>query len=210
MSLWGRAFATVYDVYFIPMERGGLGHIRERLLANVHGKTLEIGAGTGLNLERYPRDGVTLTLTEPEEPMAKRLQHRVDANWPGTQVLPASAEALPFPSGAFDTVVSTLVLCTVPDQHRALTEIRRVLRSGGQLLFLEHVRSENPRLARWQDRLHWPWYQFAYGCNCNVPTLDAIKAAEFEVEWIEVGSIPRALPVMRPMILGSARTAAAQ
>jgi ubiquinone/menaquinone biosynthesis C-methylase UbiE len=210
LSLYGRVFAAVYDAYFFPMERGGLGGMRARLLADADGKTLEIGAGTGLNLERYPRDGVTLTLAEPEEPMAKRLQHRVDANWPGTQVLAAPAEALPFASGAFDTVVSTLVLCTVPDQPRALTEIRRVLRPGGQLLFLEHVRSENPRLARWQDRLHRPWYQFAYGCNCNVPTLDAIKAAEFEIERIEVGIIPRALPIMRPMILGRARTAAAQ
>lgn len=191
------------------MERGGLGEMRGRLLANARGKTLEIGAGTGLNLGRYPRDGVALTLTEPEQPMAKRLQHRVNTSWPGTEVLQAPADALPCATGAFDTVVSTLVLCTVPDQSRALNEIRRVLKPGGQLLFLEHVRSENPQLAGWQDRLHGPWYQFAYGCNCNVRTLDAIRAAAFEIETIEVGNIPRALPIMRPMILGSARTAEA-
>jgi ubiquinone/menaquinone biosynthesis C-methylase UbiE len=187
------------------MERGGLADMRGRLLSNAQGDTLEIGAGTGLNLDRYPRDGVALTLTEPEEAMAKRLQHRVDATWPDTQVLPAPADALPFASGAFDTVVSTLVLCTVPNQPRALAEIRRVLRPGGRLLFLEHVRSEDPRLARWQDRLQRPWYRFAYGCHCNVPTLDAIKAAQFEIESIEVGNIPYALPIMRPMIIGSAR-----
>jgi ubiquinone/menaquinone biosynthesis C-methylase UbiE len=205
MSLWGRVFAAVYDAYFYPMERGGLADLRRQLLADAHGKTLEIGAGTGLNLDHYPRDGIELTMTEPEAPMAKRLRRRVDESWPGAQVVSAPADHLPFASAAYDTVVSTLVLCTVPDQRTALAEIRRVLKPDGRLLFLEHVRSEEPRLARWQDRLHGPWQAFAYGCNCNLPTLDAIEAAAFKVDKLVTGSIPRALPIMRPMIAGSAR-----
>jgi SAM-dependent methyltransferase len=103
-----------------------------------------------------------------------------------------------------DTVVFTLVLCTVPDQRAALAEARRVLAPGGRALFIEHVRSEDPRLARWQDRLHRPWRLFADGCNCNRDTVAAIEAAGLEIERLQKGELPKAMPPVRPLARGSA------
>ena len=109
---------------------------------------LEIGGGTGANLAHYGPAVESLTITEPEVPMLKRLERRVRAEAPGTMVLRAPAEDLPFEDDTFDVVVSTLVLCGVDDQPRALREIRRVLRPEGRLLFLEHVRSTDPKVAQ--------------------------------------------------------------
>ena len=116
----------------------------------------------------------------------------------------APAEALPFADGEFDTVVSTLVLCTVPDQAAALREIRRVLRPGGQLLFMEHIRSDSPRWARWQDRLNRPWRAFAEGCNCNRSTLDVLARSPLGVGEVERSSLPAMPPLIRPLATGSA------
>ncbi len=96
------------------------------------------------------------------------------------------------------------MLCTVPDQAKALAEIQRVLKPSGRFLFMEHVRSQTPRLARWQDRLQPLWFRFAYGCHCNVDTLPVIEAGGFSVERLQKGDIPRALPIMRPVVTGQA------
>jgi ubiquinone/menaquinone biosynthesis C-methylase UbiE len=138
--------------------------------------------------------------------MARRLEAR-DAG--RHTVVRAPAESLPFPDASFDTVVATLVLCTVDDQARSLEEARRVLKPGGRLLFLEHVRSENPSLARWQDRLHGPWKAFGHGCHCNRDTLAGIKAAGFTVERSEAGTVPKLPPIVRPLIVGQAVAPAA-
>ena len=116
---------------------------------------LEIGGGTGANLPYYRPEVESLTITEPEPPMLRRLERRAREQAPQATVLRAPAEDLPFEDATFDTVVSTLVLCGVDDQPRALRELRRVLRPGGQLLFIEHVRSDDARLARRQDRMNW-------------------------------------------------------
>ena len=204
MSLYGRVFAAIYDRMMAGTERAGLAERRQRLLAQARGRVLEIGAGTGANLEHYPAGVAELVLTEPEEPMARRLEQHVSRLGRPAQVVHASAESLPFEDSSFDTVVSTLVLCSVRDPERTLDEVARVLRPGGRLLFLEHVRSDDPRLARWQDRLHGPWFAFGHGCNCNRPTPALIEASTLELETIERGSMPRAPAIVRPLAVGQA------
>jgi SAM-dependent methyltransferase len=207
MSLYGRIFAAAYDCAFDAIERAGLSDMRGELLAGARGRTLELGAGTGLNLRHYPGDEITLVLTEPEEPMVRRLERRVEQVRPSATVMRASADRLPFADGSIDTVVSTLVLCTVPDQGAALREIHRVLAAEGTLLFLEHVRSDDPRVTRWQDRLQPLWVHLGHGCHCNRDTLAAIRAAGFDVD-VEHGQLPKAPALIRPLIVGRARTEA--
>jgi ubiquinone/menaquinone biosynthesis C-methylase UbiE len=207
MGIWGRVFAGMYDRFMAKSEKQGLAAYRETLLASASGDVLEIGGGTGANLSRYGQGVNTLTITEPELPMIRRLQRRIDEQRPDAKALRAPAEDLPFEDDTFDTAVSTLVLCTVDDQPRALRELRRVLRPGGRLLFMEHVRSEDERVARWQDRLIPVNTRLCCGCRCNRPTLDGIRAAGFEVTQVQNDSIPGAPPWVRPLIVGEAELA---
>jgi ubiquinone/menaquinone biosynthesis C-methylase UbiE len=205
MSLWGRVFAAMYDRMLARTERDGLGAHREALLSAADGDVLEIGGGTGANLAFYGSGVGTLTITEPETPMMRRLQKKLDGSRPDAKVLRAPAEELPFNDDSFDVAVSTLVLCTVEDQPRALRELRRVLRPGGKLLFIEHVRSDDPKLARWQDRMMPFNVRFAHGCHCNRSTLDGIRAAGFEVTQVENDTLKHAPPFVRPLIVGVAQ-----
>lgn len=207
MSIRGRLFASVYDRLTAAVEEAGLRARRQQLLASAQGRVLEVGAGTGANLAFYGAD-VELTVAEPEEPMAKRLAGRLREQRPGAELVQAPAEQLPFEDARFDTVVSTLVLCTVADPDRALRELRRVLKPGGRLLFLEHVRSDDPRIARWQDRLNGINRFIAYGCNCNRSTLDTIRAAGFSVASLERTQLPKAPPFVRPLVVGIAERTA--
>ena len=201
MSLWGRIFAAVYDRALAASERDGLGQLRADLLARLHGEVIEIGAGTGVNLPHYPPDLRRLVLAEPEPPMAKRLRRKLRRP---ADVVSAAAEAIPFGDGVFDGAVATLVLCTVRDPAQALAELRRVLKPGGRLVFIEHVRAPDARTARWQDRLDPAWRRLAHGCHCNRVTLDAIRAAGFDVQEVQQGNIPHANAITRPMIHGVA------
>ena len=190
--MYSHLFAALYDTALRRGERAGMADHRRALLAAASGRVLEIGAGTGLNLPFYP-DGADVVLTEPDPAMARKLD---------SPVLAASAEALPFEDAAFDTAVTTLVLCTVADPERAVAELRRVLRPGGRLLFIEHVRGSE-RLARWQDRLDGAWRRVAKGCHANRDTLATLRAGGFEVEarqdtWHHM---PR---LIRPLVVGSA------
>ncbi len=211
MSMWGRIFAAMYDRIMSGAEQRGLAAHRRALLADAGGDVLEIGGGTGANLPFY-RDHVrTLTLIEPEAPMARRLQRRLADGPPGTpadtRLVQAPAERLPFDDESFDTVVSTLVLCTVDDQPQALRELRRVLRPGGRLLFMEHVRAEEgERLARWQDRMRPIGVRMAHGCRCNRRTVDGIRSAGFEVVDLERDEMKRVPPFVRPLVVGAATT----
>ena len=204
-ATWGRAFALGYDFFFARAERGGLRELRRQTLAEAAGATLEIGAGTGLNHDLYPSAVSELVLTEPFEPMARQLREKASRLSIPAEVVEAPAEALPFPDDSFDTVALTLVLCTVPEPDRALAEIARVLKPGGRFLFLEHVRADEPGLARWQDRLNPPWRVFGHGCNCNRDTLATIERSPLAVERAERGRIPKMPPLVKPMLIGSAR-----
>jgi ubiquinone/menaquinone biosynthesis C-methylase UbiE len=184
-------------------EKDGLGAHRAALLSSASGDVLEIGAGTGANLAHYGERVTTLTLTEPEKPMARRLERHLARNGADAKVLRAPAEDLPFNDDSFDTVISTLVLCTVEDQPRALREMRRVLRPGGQLLFIEHVRSEDEKAARLQDRMRPINAAIGHGCQCNRATLRGIQEAGFEVTELSRDTLKHAPPWIRPLIAGT-------
>jgi SAM-dependent methyltransferase len=195
--------AAMYDPFLALGERRGMSDARRALLGGAAGRVLEIGAGTGANLTAYPPDLDALVVTEPDPGMARRLMRNVARHRPDAQVLCVGAESLPFPDGAFDVVVSTLVLCTVPDPTAAVAEARRVLRPGGRLLYLEHVRAEDARLARRQDRLAAPWGAFASGCRCNQSTLDVLGTA-FELEP-PTQATWRGMPsIVHPLVTGTA------
>lgn len=183
---------------------------RAQFLAPARGRCLEIGAGTGLNLERWPQEIDELVLSEPDPHMVPRLRTKVEETGRRAEVVQAPAEKLPFPDHSFDTIALTHVLCTVPEPQAALREFARVLKPGGRFLFLEHVRSPDPGLARWQDRLHGAWYLFGNGCHCNRDTLATVEASPLDVEQAERDEIPRAVPLVKPMISGSARAMVAR
>jgi ubiquinone/menaquinone biosynthesis C-methylase UbiE len=204
-ATWGRIFALGYDRFQRRSEELGVREQRERVLAAARGRCLEIGAGTGLNLERWP-EVEELVLSEPDPHMAARLRRKLAASGHRAEVVEAPAERLPFPDASFDTVAVTYVLCTVPDVPAALREIARVLKPGGRLLFLEHVRSPDPGVARWQDRLHGAWYLFGNGCHCNRDTLAAIEKSPLELERAERGEVPGAVPIVKPLVTGAARS----
>ncbi len=203
-ATWGRLFAAAYDRGLKATEEAGLGQMRAELLAGAGGRTLELGAGTGINLDLYPDAVEDLVLVEPDPHMAKRLRQRLSRSSRQASIVEAPAERLPFESASFDTAVSTLVLCTVPDPDAAIAELERVLRPGGRLLFIEHVRSEDPSLAGWQDRLEKPWRFLADGCHCNRDTLAALATSRLEVATIDHGRLPKAPALVRPLIRGSA------
>lgn len=207
-ATWGRAFSAAYDRGFKGAEDAGLRDMRRELLAQARGRVLELGAGTGLNLEHYPEEIEGLTMVEPDPHMIKQLREKLAQSGRSTEisVVEAPGEDLPFPDASFDTVTVTLVLCTVPDPETSLAEIKRVLAPGGQLLFLEHVRSNHPDLAKWQDRLESPWRFLADGCRCNRDTVAAIDAAGFELGEVERGELPKLPPLVRPLVTGSARS----
>ncbi len=208
MALRTRFFAMTYDRQIARSEKAGLRAFREGLLAGAQGDVLEIGGGTGANLPCYGPAVESLTITEPQPPMLRRLERRVREQGRAIKVLRAPAEDLPFDDDTFDVAVSTLVLCGVDDQPRALRELRRVLRPGGRLLFIEHVRSEDQRRARVQDRLNW-LNRLVVCCDCNRPTLDTIQKAGFTVTQVEHTALPKAPKFVSPAVVGSA-TAPAQ
>lgn len=146
---------------------------RRDQLAGVEGEVLEIGVGTGLNLPHYPERVRRIVTVDPNTGMNKKLQRRIDQTGIQVDKRVISSEELPFDEETFDCVVSTITLCSIPDVTRAMSELYRVLRPGGRILFLEHGISPDARVAKWQRRLDWIQKRFADGCTLrlDVPTL---------------------------------------
>lgn len=202
-ATWGRGFAALYDFFFKSVEEAGLRDMRRELLSEARGRTIDIGSGTGANIELYPRD-VDLVMVEPDPHMARHLRQKLAESAREVEFVEAGAESLPFEDASFDTAVFTLVLCSVPDPRASLAEVARVLKPGGRMLFLEHVRAENPKLAHWQDRLEKPWRFVGDGCHCNRDTVATIDASPLRLEQVERGKLPKAPPITRPLARGSA------
>lgn len=203
--------AAIYDRFMQASEQACLASWRAQLLGRAQGRVLEIGAGTGANLEHYPTGLEELVLLEPDRHMRDKLGRRVDAL--GGRRRPAreinirgwAAEQLAVEDDTFDAVVATLVLCSVGDLRRTLGEIHRVLRPGGQLLFLEHVAAgrHTSRLA-WQRRVEPMWKHVAGNCHLTRETAAAIEQAGFVLEQVARESMRKALPIVRPTIRGVA------
>lgn len=203
-ATWGRAFSALYDRLFESAEQAGLRESRRLALAPASGRTIEIGAGTGANLDLYPDAVSELVLSEPDPNMMRFLRPKAAAAGREVEIVEAPAESLPYPDDSFDTVAFTLVLCTVPDPAAALLEAARVLRPGGRLVFIEHVRSSEAGLARWQDRLEQPWRFVGDGCHCNRDTIATIEASPLTLEGFEDEELPKLPPIVRPLVRGSA------
>lgn len=179
-----KLFPRVYDLAMAPLERRGFGAIRRDLIGKARGQVLEIGSGTGINFALY-RDVEKVTAIEPEILMRQQSLPRAEAASVPIEVVAAGAEELPYPADQFDTVVCTLVLCTVPDFIKALAEIRRVCKPEGRVLFFEHVRLEHPLLGRLQDWMTPAWKRLCDGCHLNRELIGWIKQAGFEIERLE-------------------------
>jgi ubiquinone/menaquinone biosynthesis C-methylase UbiE len=157
-----RVFPHVLDLSMRALEQH-----RAPTLAGARGEVLEIGFGTGLNLAHYPSGVAKVVTVDPMDALPERVRTRIDAAHFPVEVhhLPADRR-LPFDAGRFDCVAMTWTLCTIPEPLAALDEMRRVLKPSGQLLFIEHGRSDDPKVARWQDR--WNPIQNVIACGCNV------------------------------------------
>lgn len=203
-------FSVIYDPFMRQTERACLEEWRAALLGGVEGRVLEIGAGTGANLPHYPKGLERLVLTEPDPHMLGRLAERAKKGGvAGAEPVLAGSGELPFEEGAFDVVVSTLVLCSVPDVGATLREIRRVLRPGGTLVFLEHVAADDrPDRLVWQRRVEPFWKRVAGNCHLTRRTGEAIREAGFEVEREIAESMRKSLPLVRATVRGEARSPA--
>lgn len=193
-------FAALYDRVTKAAEQRWLAAIRKELLEGLRGEVLEVGAGTGNNLAYFP-PGVRVTAVEPDPHMLRRGKRKSSSA--AVQWRRAEAESLPFEDERFDAAVATLVLCTVIDPTRALSEIRRVLRPGGSFIFIEHVASDHPQWRRVQRWLNPLWRRLGAGCNLDRDTLVSIQKAGFRLDRLEAQLDVR----WQPLFYGIARKA---
>jgi ubiquinone/menaquinone biosynthesis C-methylase UbiE len=167
---------------------------RKEQLATVEGEILEIGVGTGLNLPHYPPHIRRITTADPNPGMNKRLQRRIDETGIEVDKQIISSESLPFDEATFDCVVSTITLCSIPDVKRAMSELFRVLKPDGRILFLEHGISPNLNVAKWQQRLNWLQRRFADGCTLTLDVQDLFATQPFksvEIDNFYIEKTPR-------------------
>ncbi|MDO8213282.1 class I SAM-dependent methyltransferase [Conexibacter sp. CPCC 206217] len=199
-------FARVFDRFCGALEKE-IGPHRDELLARLGGRVVELGAGNGINFGHYPGTVDEVVAIEPEPYLQTKARAAAASAPIDVTVLDGTADALPLPDDAADVAVTCLVLCTVPDQARALAELRRVLKPGGELRFLEHVRSQRPRLARVQRRLDSSgiWPRLGGGCHCARDTAAAIAAAGFEIERVRSFDVGPSWGHTSPHVLGAAR-----
>jgi ubiquinone/menaquinone biosynthesis C-methylase UbiE len=203
-------FARVYANVFSRNEPAEVRAHRRELLAGLTGRVIEVGAGNGGNFRHYPDTVTEVVAVEPEPYLREQARAAAAQAAVPVTLLDGVADALPVADASCDVAVACLVLCSVPDQARALAELHRVLRPGGELRFYEHVRANTPRMARWQrvvDRTFWP--RAFGGCHTTRDTVAAIAAAGFAIEQrrdLRLTSIPAFLPVV-PHAMGVARRA---
>lgn len=200
-------FARMYARMATDFEAKGAAEHRDEALAGLSGRVVEVGAGTGINFSHYPATVTEVVAVEPEPYLrALAIDAATDAPVPVT-VLDGHAERLPLEDASCEAGVASLVLCSVPDQAKALAELRRVIRPGGELRVYEHVRSDRSGFARAQRTLDVVWPHVGGGCHASRATLDAIEAAGFEVETVRRFSFRPSLIVapLAPHIVGIAR-----
>jgi ubiquinone/menaquinone biosynthesis C-methylase UbiE len=200
-------FARLYARLAAGMEQHGAAEHRQRLLRDVTGRVIEVGAGTGANFPHYPDTVTEVVAVEPENHLRSLAEQEAQQAPVPVTVIDGVAARLPVPDGAFDAAVVSLVLCSVEDQHAALGELHRVLRVGGRLYFWEHVRADAPGLARVQrllDRTVWP--TLGGGCHTGRDTVAAIEEAGFAVERLERFRFPDSAVTLpsTPQALGTA------
>jgi len=174
----------------LAMRQRVLLPVRERVVGAAEGRVLEIGVGSGLNLPFYRPCTRSVVAVEPSPLLLRRAGHRAEAAAMPVELVEGSAEALPFADASVDTVVTTWTLCTIPDVAAALAEMKRVLRPGGALLFVEHGRAPEPNVARWQDRLDPLWSRLAGGCHLNRPIDRLLREAGFRVDRLRNFRLP--------------------
>lgn len=199
-------FAKFYDRLMRDAEERCLRDWRQSLLKNLSGTVLELGCGTGANFEFYPAAVKSLQLIEPNRSMRQKLDKKL-LQYPHLpiKILACSGELLPFPDSHFDSVVSTLVLCSVKNPQQMLSETYRVLKPNGQLIFIEHVAAtENLNRLKWQKRLQPFWKIINCGCHLTRPTELNITEAGFKIEEITRQSMRGVPPIVRPSIRGNA------
>ncbi len=178
---------------------------RREALAPASGRVLEIGFGTGINLEFYPPAIREIVAVDDNPGVAPRAVPRIRASGIDVQHHALSAESLPVDSSSFDTVVSTFTLCSIPDLQAALGEVRRVLKPGAEFLFLEHGLSPDPGVARWQKRLDPAWQVVGDGCHLDRNATAEVGRAGLEIERVRNFYLPKSLKFAGYMYLGAAR-----
>lgn len=206
MKPYSWLLAKCYDIAMRRTERLCLHHWRRELLATASGDILEIGAGTGSNLRHYSQQQQPLTLSEPDSWMRQQLQKKLARHHFRRPIIVNDwcAEEIGLPDRSVDTVVSTLVLCSVQDQQQALKEIERVLRPGGQLLFIEHVRSDNETTARWQQRFESLWRCACGNCHLTRETALSIENCGLKIEMLQDTEMLSVPAIVRRTLWGRA------
>lgn len=175
---------AIYNFVLYPLEHLSLGKLRTNLLSSAHGKVLEIGAGTGLNLSHYPSNVKFIKATDNDEAMLAEAKKRFPEGYVHFELV--DAQALPYPDNEFDTVVATLVFCSVPDPDLALKEVYRVLKPGGSFLLLEHIKKNTPIMSKTLDTITPVWKLMAGGCHLNRDPSKSIQALGFKEESVDV------------------------
>jgi ubiquinone/menaquinone biosynthesis C-methylase UbiE len=182
-----------------------MGNCRRSALAAARGETLEVGFGTGLNLPHYPETVTRLIVIDSESMLQRRVERRIaESSIPVIMLQLDASGRMPFDDRRFDTIVTTMTLCSIADVAPALSEIARVIKPGGQFVFLEHGRSDDISIARRQDRFNPIQRIIAAGCNINRPIDHLIKSAGFEIMSLDRFLMPKAPRIMAEMYSGVA------